>query len=232
MPSEELPEAQYERLKKQLQASILRDYPNPERRGCPGDVVVRELAVWPLDEGIERDPNWHHVTHCAECYREYLEFRGAGRQRAKARRRLVWSLVTATAAGICIYIYLAFRPFATTVPSRPQIAELQYRKTMVDIESMTRSEQAAGTKKPILLEREPKELTIRLPVGSRRGTYEFQFRDASGKTVLATKADATIRDGATEFVVRLDLSGLAAGEYSMHVRRVPFDWTYYPVVLR
>lgn len=230
MPSEELPEAQYDRLKKQLQASILRDYPNPERKGCPGDVVVRELAARPLSLDIESDPNWLHLTHCAECYREYRDFRRSEGRRTKTRKRLVWGLAAATAAGISIY--LALRPFTMNAPAHPQIAELQYRKTVVDIESMTRSEELAGTKKPILLEREPKELTVRLPIGSRSGTYDFQIRNASGKPVLTTKVDATIRDGATEFLVKLDLSGLAAGEYSMHVRRVPFDWTYYPVVLR
>ena len=48
MPSEESPEARFDRLKRQLQDSILRDYPNPERTGCPGDAVLRRLAETPL----------------------------------------------------------------------------------------------------------------------------------------------------------------------------------------
>ena len=36
MPSEESPEARFDRLKRQLQDSILRDYPNPQRTGCSG----------------------------------------------------------------------------------------------------------------------------------------------------------------------------------------------------
>lgn len=77
MPSEESPEAKFDRLKKHLQNSILRDYPNPERKGCPGGAVVREMAELPLTEGVEDDPHWHHVTHCAECYREFLAFNEA-----------------------------------------------------------------------------------------------------------------------------------------------------------
>ena len=136
------------------------------------------------------------------------------------------------AAAIIVFgIYLAIRTWRPG-PERPQIAEVQYRKTLVDIESMTRSGEANGEKKPIVLKREPKELTVRLPVGNRSGTYEFQIRDASGKAVVSKQQDASIHDGATEFVVLLNLSELAAGQYSMQVRRVPFDWIYYPVVLR
>lgn len=228
MPPEESREAKYERLKKQLQASILRDYPNPERKGCPGDAVVRALATRPLSENIEDDSNWHHITHCAECYREFLEFSQHAKQGATASRRM--ALGGIAAAIIVFGIYLAIRGWSPE-SERPQIADLQYRKTLVDIESMTRSGEA-NEKKPIVLEREPKELTVRLPVGSRSGTYEFQIRDASGKAVVSKRQGASIRDGTTEFVVLLNLSELAAGQYSMQVRRVPFDWTYYPVVLR
>lgn len=229
MPPEESREAKYERLKKHLQASILRDYPNPERKGCPGDAVLRALATRPLSESIDDDPNWQHVTHCAECYREFLEFSQKAKQRAITSKRLALGGI---AAALMVFgIYLAIRAWRPGT-ERPQIAELQYRKTLVDIESMTRSGDANGEKKPIVLEREPKELTVRLPVGSRSGTYDFQIRDAWGKTVISKQQSASIHDGTTEFVVLLNLSELAAGHYSMQVRRVPFDWTYYPVVLR
>lgn len=230
MPPEEPTEARYERLKKELQASILRDYPNPDRKGCPGDHVVRAFAARPLSESIEGDPNWHHVTHCAECYREFLAFGESARRRSTSQKRLVWGLVAA--AVLALVIYSGVRYFRILVPERPQIAELQYRKTVVDIESMTRAGENPGEKKPILLEREPKELTVRLPIGSRSGTYEFQIRDQVGKAIVATQAEAAISDGATELTVKVDLSTFVSGSYSMHVRRIPFDWAYYPVVIQ
>src|SRR6202000_501755 len=96
MPPEESPESRCDRLKKQLQDSILRDYPNPERKGCPGGAVLQELAERPLDEAVESDPHRHHVTHRSECYREFLAFNNAFRQRAKARRsRVGWSVAVA-----------------------------------------------------------------------------------------------------------------------------------------
>src|SRR5690349_13281124 len=98
MPPEESPEARFDRLKKQLQDSILRDYPNPERKGCPDGAVLKELAERPLDETIERDPHWHHLTHCSDCYQEFLNLNNAHRERVKARRVRVRWVVGATAA--------------------------------------------------------------------------------------------------------------------------------------
>src|ERR1035438_10890703 len=77
MPRPESPDAQFDRLKSQLQNSILSDYPNPERKGCPGEAVLKELAARPLDDSLEGNPHWHHVTHCSECYREFLGLRRA-----------------------------------------------------------------------------------------------------------------------------------------------------------
>src|SRR5580658_2254645 len=85
MPPEESPESKFDRLKRQLQDTILRDYPNPERKGCPGDPVLRELADRPLEDSLEEDPHWQHITQCSECYREFLGFRAKLKQRAKAR---------------------------------------------------------------------------------------------------------------------------------------------------
>src|SRR5690242_9834601 len=106
MPSDS-PEAKYDRLKRQLQESILREYPNPERKGCPGDAVVKRLAALPPDEPIERDPNWHHLTHCAECYREFLAARAAAKEQASAQRQwMTWGLAAA-AVLLLVFGFLA-----------------------------------------------------------------------------------------------------------------------------
>src|ERR1700733_11262271 len=85
MARHESPASALDRLKRQLQDTILRDYPNPERKGCPGDPVLRELAARPLEDSLEENPHWQHITHCSECYREFLGFRAQLKQRAKNR---------------------------------------------------------------------------------------------------------------------------------------------------
>jgi hypothetical protein len=225
MPSEESPLSKYDRLKRQLQDTILKEYPNPQRKGCPGDDVVKQLAMRPLDEPLEGDPNWHHLTHCSECYREFLSARAAMKQRMKVRRvRAAWGLAAA-AAIIALFAFLAVRH-----STRPQNAELAYRRRVVNIESMKRG-QDAGAPKPIVLEREPEELTVQLPIGSKAGTYEFRLRSAD-RTIISTTAKAAILNGTTAFTVRVDLSGFDPGNYYLDVRQIGFDWTYYPVAVR
>lgn len=229
MPSEESPLSKYDRLKRQLQDTILKEYPNPQRKGCPGDEVVKRLAMRPLDEPLEEDPNWHHLTHCSECYREFLNARIAMKERMKVRRaRVGWGLAAA-AAIIAVFAFLALRQTGFHL-GRPQNAELAYRKKTVNIPSMTRGE-GGGDSKPMVLEREPEELTFQLPLGSKAGTYELKLRQGD-RTVFSSTAEAAIRDGTTTFTVRIDLSKFDPGNYSLEVRQPPWDWSYFPVAIR
>jgi hypothetical protein len=80
----ELPEQKWNRIQKKLQQAILTSYPNPDRNGCPGDVVLADLARLAAEQGtLEGDPQWEHVTHCSPCYKEYLEARDRLRKSAK-----------------------------------------------------------------------------------------------------------------------------------------------------
>ena len=226
---DESPEAKFDRLKKQLQDSILRDYPNPARKGCPGGAVLRELAAVPLDEAIEDEPHWRHVTHCSECYREFLGFVAGFRERARIRRvRVGWGLAV-PAVLLVAAVVVGVRP-GFLFSKRPQNAELAWVNDTVVVPSETRSGNA-GEQKPIFLRRLPLRLTVQLPVGSKAGLYELQLKMGE-RTVVSTGGDAEIRNGTTAFVARADLSKLDAGSYSMIIRQVPNDWNLYPVVLR
>ena len=230
MQPEESPEAKFDRLKKLLQDSILRDYPNPERKGCPGDAVVKELAERPLDQTVEDDPHWHHVTHCSECYREFLAFNNAFRHAAKARRvRTRWALAAGSAVVALGLLFAVGQGWFSS--QRPQNAELAYVKQTVDIPSMTRSAEAGGDHQPIIIARKPVDLTVQLPIGSKAGTYEFQLR-RDKQSLVSASGVAIIQNGTTEFTVRVDLSRLPPGMYEMFVRQVGWDWNYYPVEIR
>jgi hypothetical protein len=78
----ETPEQKYERLRLAVQEAILRDYPNPERKGCPDNALVREVA-W-RDELI-KDAVWQHITHCSPCYAEFLAFKEEWRRSRAAK---------------------------------------------------------------------------------------------------------------------------------------------------
>ncbi|MBV9505847.1 MAG: hypothetical protein JO323_12660 [Acidobacteriia bacterium] len=229
MPRDESFDAEFERLKRQLQDAILRDYPNPERKGCPGDAALKELATGPFDEAsLENNPHWQHVTHCSECYREFLGFRGETKREAHARRIRSWLL--AALLVLCIVgAFFGVREFQRT--NRPQIAELTFRRRVVYLEGVTRSAEPKG-EEPLVFEREPEELTIRLPLASPEGTYEIQIERTAGNPLLAASGQAKMENGITAFTIKLDFSKLESGDYFMCVRRVPLRSVCHPMTIR
>jgi hypothetical protein len=230
MPPEESPEAKFDRLKKQLQDSILRDYPNPERKGCPGGAILRKLAERPWDRMLEDHPDWNHVTHCSECYGEFLAFNNAFRRQAQVRRaRVRWVSSIAAVVVLAAAVILGLKQ-GSVFPKRPQNAELAFAKRTILIPSMERSGNV-DEQKPILLERLPLELTVELPIGSKAGGYELQLKGRD-RTVLSTGGNAEIHNGTTAFTLRIDLTRIASGNYSLVVRQPPHDWNLYPVVIQ
>ena len=231
MPPDESPKAKYERVQRRLQQEILTKYPNPERKGCPGTIALQALAARPLTEAAESDPVWEHVTHCSECYREFLEFQSALTQKGHLKREAVrWGIAAAVLAMALIVVFAKRGDIFGS--KRPQNAELAYNPQTIDIESMSRSAGGGGEKQPYYLNRGRDALTVHLPIGSPAGEYEFRLRSASDGMILTKSAPAEIDHGVTSFRVNIDLGSLRPGQYKMEVRQVPFDWQYYPVVVR
>jgi hypothetical protein len=231
MAPDDSPKAKYEDLQRRLQEEILTKYPNPERKGCPGNAALRALAKRPLTESINDDPVWQHVTHCSECYREFLAIQ-ANEKHQRQSRREAWRWAVAIGAVVIALAVLYVKRGAFFEAKRPQNAELAYVPRRIDLDSMRRSANGGGESKPFYLGRDREELTIQLPVGSPAGDYEFQLRDSAKQVKFTRSATAQIDQGVTSFRVKADFTGLQPGRYEMDVRRVPFEWQYYPVVVR
>lgn len=232
MRPEDSPRIKYERLQKQLQQEVLKNYPNPERKGCPGEAALKTLLARPMDESIEGDPNWQHVTHCSECYREFLAFKAAlDKQTSRRKATLRWSLAGAAIVAALV-IFLLARASFDGGSKRPQNAELAYVPRTIVMKSMSRSARGAAEEEPFSLERGPVALTVQLPVGSKAGKYEFQLGDEFDHPVVRREAEAAIKKGITSFLVLIDLSSSQAGRYKLEVRQPPWDWDYYPVIVK
>jgi hypothetical protein len=229
MPAEQSPETKFDSLKKQLQDSILRDYPNPDRKGCPGGAVLQELAERPMDRAVEVDPHWHHITHCSACYREFLAFNLAFRSRVKVRNARIGWVIAVPVIVVVAAIFILVRQ-GSIFSMRPQNAELAYAKRTIVVPSTERSV-GAEEQVPIFLDRLPLELTVELPIGSKAGVYELQLKRQK-LPVLSTSGTAEIHNGTTSFTLKINLSDFEPGNYNMVVRQVPHDWNLYPVVIR
>src|ERR1700726_2324171 len=100
---EESSEQKYDRIQRDIQSAILKNYPNPERIGCRGKVVVELFAKNPdritAEDDVNPQSDWYHITHCSPCYAEFLELRSAFRVQSVQRRFTRRSIIATSLAG-------------------------------------------------------------------------------------------------------------------------------------
>lgn len=214
-----------------IEELLLRAYPNPERKGCPGSDIIRALANKALPHD---DPAWQHIWKCSPCFAEFKELRDARRLHERAIRRkrtLYW----AAAAGIillCIGAALAaFFLNQPKVPQQPVVAKVTtaksaYPAAVLNFEgtSTTRSGQKRATGTPLQIQTLPRraiDLTVYLPRGSEDGEYQLEFLNSRDDIVLSVRGQANITRGLTQFTAPVDLVKIPPGTYAVRFRRLP-----------
>jgi hypothetical protein len=229
---DETPEQKYKRISEAIQQTILRNYPNPERRGCPGSAVVREVAG--RRELIE-DDNWQHITHCSPCYAEFLNYKEEWRRRRR-RWRDPQVLGAALAAVVAMFAGTYYLMHRETAPGGPiQVTQLEYRPAVLNLRNVSGNRGGnsprPNSQVPVLL-RDRLDLTITLPFASEAGVYDVQFQDSEHRTLISTEGHASINHGDTLVEVKWDLTKFQAGRYLVAWRQAPFGWTSTDVALK
>ena len=221
----------FEELREIVQQTILREFPNPERNGCLGTEMLRELANRPRPT---RDAAWEHVTHCSPCYREFLDLRAQVKKqreiesRRLIRRRVVAVVTAALGVGVAVAAYEVLHRASILPPKgggsyQAASLDLKYR-------SVARGASETNPSLALVLRKERLDLTILLPIGSEPGHYEIQLLKKIDEPLLDVSGDAVVEQhGITTLRARVDLSALMAGSYLIGLRQPPAEWTYYPV---
>lgn len=224
----ETPEQKYNRIAAAVQQTILTNFPNPNRVGCPGDARVREVAA---RTAIVEDDDWQHITHCSECYREFLAAKEELRR--TSRRARTFGLIGGTALLIIVATFAGYRYIGDTGRGHENVAATYIPATLNlhDVSEVRGSDKPVQRQTPTL-PRRALDLTVTLPFASEAGAYQFELTDDAGHAIRRGAARAAIRSGDTVFTTRLDLSGLATGEYRFGWRREPFDWVSTAVIVR
>lgn len=218
-----------DRVRKELQESALREFPNPERVGCPDPETLRGMSRRIIQMTQDQ---LHHVTHCSPCFQTFLAIRQEMRQRRIARIRIAAvACAAALVLGAVIYWTGVVRP---TPPV--QIATVTTPATL-DLRPLTetRGLERGGTnapKSPLVLPRKHLRLTLYFPVGSDEGHYELQLLDGQLRTLLKQHVTATLQDHIVTAVADLDLSSLSAGLHMLAIRKSRDEWRTYSVVLQ
>ncbi len=230
-----------EEITELLKQSILRHYPNPERKGCPGTAALHEIAEQRLPF---EDARWAHVERCSPCYREFLDFREQFKKKQQSSKTRTKAMAATAALAIVaiVSIWVARERFGndspvssgTTVAQNATIGSQQATPiAFVDFQnqSLTRSPNTAPVSDGQLpsVPHGRVALTINLPIGSAPGEYTLRLLTSeSDSTALGTFTSVADMDkGATVLRVNADLSSIAPGLYLMAIRHADYSWAYY-----
>src|SRR5438270_3243547 len=216
---------QHRRMLELLEQAALHDYPNPERKGCPGQDFLQRLANDRASINLD-DPRLTHVARCSPCYREFVSYRKSVRNRSITRRSLL-TVGGVAAAGIAV---IGVRT------SQRQTSEPWVREAI----DLSRNQLTRGTDAnpppatpKINLPAKRLDLVITLPFASPAGDYQVEVLNSDGKQAdVHGSGRAYLKDGATLLHVRLDLSSLRPDSYQIGIRRIPYDWVPIPVQVK
>jgi hypothetical protein len=221
----ESPEQKYERIQKQLQESILRDYPNPNREGCPGNAAVRQVAS---RTELQKDDLWQHITHCSPCYAEFLQYKseirtGKAHELHTRRRALIAASVTVAVGAGLSTIFLLREPRVYNVDW-----DLDSQKTFRGL-GEGRMEGPSGP--PLSAPAARVHISIKMPKNSPQGQYTLQFWKSLDSPPSFSKT-FEMRQGLGQVTIEADLTRAAPGSYTLGLRRDDIEeWRYFPVTV-
>jgi hypothetical protein len=204
-----------------LGRGLLKEFPNPDRAGCPGSDVLKSIASheMPLAEAEK----WlDHLTSCSPCYSDFSHFQAA-QQRRRTRTLL------AIAAGILIVVCLAgwafFLRHSESMVAQTAVVDLRNR-------SIPRGTEQNPAEPPLEISRAATHWNIYLPLGSGEGSYEVRLITPAGASLAATTGIARLNDHITSLQVAVSLTSSRPGKYILQVRRVDQEWNSYGLLLR
>jgi hypothetical protein len=204
-----------------LGRGLLREFPNPDRTGCPGSAVLKKIASHEMPL-VEAEKWLDHLTSCSPCYREFSELQAGYRHRRM-------QTILAIAASILIVVGVAGWAlfFKQKEPRVVQTAVLDLRNR-----SVPRGGEPNPGEQPLEVSRAAVQWNIYLPLGSSEGSYEVRIVAPSGETITATNGNAKLTDRVTVLKVAVSISSAPTGACVLQVRKTALEWSSYPIFLR
>lgn len=215
----------------QLRGDTLMSFPNPERSGCPGQSVLKEMALRRKNVNLSQLPV-SHIASCSPCYREYMQLRKS------AQHQRIAKIMVAVAASILLAVgAVAYWPRNASIES-PQVAETPVpppaplATVMVNLASLTRTRGGGGEVTRLILPAKRFIAHVQMPVGSESGSYEVRVAQADNSTILETNIQARILEGITSFDIELPFDRFGGKELTLMVRQTGLTWQRYPIFVQ
>lgn len=204
-----------------LARGLSREFPNPQRVGCPGPSILRSIALHKLLLS-EADRWLDHLGACSPCFQEFTAIR---KQTASERKRTQIWLAAAAIVLLAVggWLWVRNRPPAQT--EAVVVLDLRDRAPV-------RGEGTPETSQPPLqVPRSAKTLNLELPVGSNEGPYDVALLNSNGAELFRTSATAKLEDHIVILRTAVDLAGAPPGAYFLGVRQSGLEWTRFPIRL-
>ena len=195
---------------------LLKEFPNPDRVGCPGSEILKRIASheMPLSEAEK----WlNHLGSCSPCYSDFSALR-ATYQRNRTRSVLAIAasiLIVAILAGWALFL-------RQKEPLVAQTAVLDLRNR-----SIPRGTETNPAEPPVEIARNVAHLKIYLPLGSSDGDYGIRISGPGEEILFATRATASIQQGIPSLAVDINLSSLSPGLYVLQLQKSDSAWNSY-----
>lgn len=156
-----------QRLLDALGRGLLKEFPNPERNGCPGADVLKRIASRTMS--LDEAEKWlDHLGSCSPCYSDFSEFRKSHELRQK-RKLLAIAASILVVAGIAGWVLL--QRHHETLVAQTAVLDLRTR-------SVPRGTEQNPVEPPLMVNRAAAHWNIFLPFGSDAARTTFVYRRA------------------------------------------------------
>jgi hypothetical protein len=235
---------------------LLESFPNPERKGCPGDETLQAFAEDRLPPG---SLVLSHVSTCSECYREYRHYRQDWKEASSSgsapvvgpaqtslrfpvsaptqEKASVWPFRRwAIAAGLAVALATGFYFVREQHPgiATGAIVAPNAKSIAVDVDLFNAVTARGGGDEATPLEQvslpsSVVNLVVTLPRFSQTGPYQVLVsRDRLGHEVAARGTGEAVEvKKKVRLVVSLDLRQTVPGMYFLATVRGSDNGTYY-----
>jgi hypothetical protein len=204
-----------------LGRGLLKEFPNPDRAGCPGSDVLTRIASheMPLPEAEK----WlDHLTSCSPCYGDFSQFQAAHQRR---RTRTLLAIAASILIVVCLAGWALFLRHNEALVAQTAIVDLRNR-------SIPRGTEPNPAEPPLEVNRAATSWNIYLPLGSSEGPYDVRLITQSGESVMTASSSAKLADQITSLKLTVSLSLTRPGRYTLQLRGRDLGWNSYAMLLR
>lgn len=198
---------------------LAKEFPNPDRIGCPGPTLLRDIARRRATL-TETTPWLDHLSSCSPCFQDFTEFR---KQFVGQRRNMQMWLAAAAVLLFATAGWLWVRTRPSVQTTATAVLDLRER-------SVARGESPADTGQPPLqIPRGAKHMIVDLPIGSKEGIYDVALLDETGTEVLRAAGAAQLENHVVILRADVDLASVHPGSYFLGIRQSGLEWTRFSV---